>query len=78
VRAVRGESLTLARGSLLRLDAARGVEVSVQRGRVWITRESDARDLWVSAGESVQVAGAGLALLEADRDAHVRIEQVHN
>ena len=70
-----GESHALARGALLRLDAARGVEISVDSGRVWITRESDPRDLWLTAGESVHLAGGGLALLEADRQAHVRIAQ---
>lgn len=71
------ESLALARGELVRLDAARGVEVSCESGRVWITQERDPRDLWLSAGESVHLAGQGLALLEADRHAHVRIEQRH-
>jgi hypothetical protein len=75
---MRSESLRLARGALVRLDASRGVEVSVRCGRVWITQERDARDLWLTAGESVQLEGEGLALIEADRDAHVRIERVHN
>jgi hypothetical protein len=71
------ESLALARGDLVRLDAARGVDVSVESGRVWITQERDARDLWLTAGDSVHLDGQGLALLEADRHAHVRIEQGH-
>ena len=72
------ESLALARGELVRLDAARGVEVLCESGRVWITQERDSRDLWLSAGESVHLTGQGLALLEADRHAHVRIAQGHN
>jgi hypothetical protein len=71
-------SLALARGELVRLDAAGGVDVSVESGRVWITQERDPRDLWLTAGESVHLDGAGLALLEADRRSHVRIRQVHN
>jgi ferric-dicitrate binding protein FerR (iron transport regulator) len=72
------ESLALARGELVRLDAACGVKVSVDSGRVWITQESDPRDLWLTAGESVHLDGEGLALLEADRHAHVRIAHCHN
>ena len=66
-------SFDLARGELLRLDAGPGVDVSCDAGRVWITQERDARDLWLNAGESVHLAGRGLALLEADRTARVRI-----
>jgi hypothetical protein len=72
------ESLALARGELVRLDAVRGVDVSCQSGRVWITQERDPRDVWLTAGESVHLSGAGLALLEADGQSHVRIEQGHN
>ena len=72
------KSLCLARGELLRLDAARGMSVSCESGRVWITQERDPRDLWLSAGESVHLSGQGLALLEAERHAHVRIAQGHN
>jgi ferric-dicitrate binding protein FerR (iron transport regulator) len=69
------ESVALARGELLRLDAACGVDVSVESGRVWITQESNPRDVWLTAGESVHLDGEGLALLEADRQARVRIAQ---
>ncbi len=70
---MRVASFDLARGELLRLDAAPGVDVSCDAGRVWITQERDSRDLWLNAGESVHLAGWGLALLEADRSARVRI-----
>ena len=66
-------NLALARGDLVRLDAGRGVEVACDSGRVWITQERDPRDLWLTAGQSVRLGGRGLALLEADRQAHVRI-----
>jgi len=65
--------LALARGELLRLDASCGLEVACDSGRVWITQERDARDLWLTAGQSVRLGGRGLALLEADRQARVRI-----
>ena len=70
-------TLALARGEVLRLDAGRGVEVACDSGRLWITQERDPRDLWLTAGERIHLTGRGLALLEADRDAHVRIEQGH-
>jgi hypothetical protein len=66
-------SFDLARGELLRLDAWPGVDVCCDAGRVWITQERDARDVWLNAGESVHLAGRGLALLEADLSARVRV-----
>ena len=66
-------TLALARGELARLDAALGVDVACESGRVWITQERSLRDVWLIAGESVHLQGHGLALLEADRHAHVRI-----
>ena len=78
IPATPGVRIALARGELLRLDTARGLRVAVESGRIWITQESDPRDVWLAAGESVQLCGAGLSLLEADRHAHVRIEQGHN
>ena len=68
----------LAQGELLRLDAFRGIDVSCESGRVWITQERCLRDVWLTAGESVHLHGRGLALLEADRHAHVRIARGHN
>jgi hypothetical protein len=59
--------LALAAGELVRLDAAQGVEVACESGRLWITEEAQPRDVWLSAGESVRLQGRGVAVLEALR-----------
>ena len=57
--------LELAAGELLRLEAPGTFEVSCEEGRVWLTEERSARDVWLTPGQCARVAGRGLALLEA-------------
>jgi len=66
-------SLDLAQGELLRLESADGVEVAVDEGRVWLTEEANERDVWLGAGQRARLSGRGLALVEAVRDARIRI-----
>jgi hypothetical protein len=68
-------TLALCAGELMRLEGAASFQVACVSGRVWITEERDARDLWLEAGESVRLSGRGLALLEATRHARVRIAE---
>jgi DUF2917 family protein len=65
--------IALEAGEMLRLESGRGIEVQCEFGRVWITEESDSRDLWLDAGERVRLAGRGLALLEAQNASRVRL-----
>jgi hypothetical protein len=65
--------LALRAGELLRLDSPRGVDVEVESGRLWITEESKARDTWLDAGQSARLEGRGLTLLEATRNARIRV-----
>lgn len=64
---------SLASGELLRLEHARGTEVVVQRGLLWITEEARNDDVWLRAGERIALAGDGLALLQAFGDTQVRL-----
>ena len=63
--------LELAAGELVRLEAPGAIEVWCEAGRVWLTEEESARDVWLTAGQRATLAGNGLALLEAVRDARV-------
>lgn len=65
--------LALAQGEVVRLEAAGAFEVVCEEGRVWLTEESNARDVWLTAGQRAQLSGRGLALVEAVRRARIRI-----
>ncbi|HXF79282.1 MAG TPA: DUF2917 domain-containing protein [Usitatibacter sp.] len=66
-------ALSLSPGEVLRVDRAAGVEVAVDAGRVWVTEERSSGDVWLAAGESVRLAGRGLALVEAVGGAAIRV-----
>ena len=53
-------TLALARGDMLSLDDARGVEISVQRGALWVTQERSRADHFVGPGARFTVRFAAL------------------
>ena len=55
----------LARGSLLRVENARDMQVQVQQGTLWITQQGEASDVVLERGESFRLDRNGLALLRA-------------
>jgi len=55
----------LARGSLLRVENARDLQVQVEQGTLWITQEGDTSDVVLERGESFRLDRDGLALLHA-------------
>ena len=65
--------LELSPGEVLRLETAGAFEVACEEGRVWLTRESDGRDVWLVGGQRARFDGNGLAVLEAVQRARVRI-----
>ena len=65
--------LDLREGEVLRLEAAYGFEVECVEGRVWLTEECNRRDVWLTTGQRAWLSGCGLAVLEAVRNARVRI-----
>ena len=71
---VRGATVALAAGALLRLDSPRGLEVTCEAGHLWITEEDQPDDVWLAAGQRVRLVGDGLAVLEAKGNARLRIE----
>ena len=66
--------LELPAGELLRLEAPRGLTVTVEAGQLWITEEAQVEDVWLAAGQRVSLVGEGLAVLEAKGDARLRID----
>ena len=57
--------ISLEAGEFLRLEPGGDVEVRCDSGRLWITREDDATDLWLRGGEAARVDPRGLTLVEA-------------
>jgi len=72
--ALRGSTVALPAGALLRLQGPRGLQVTCETGHVWITEEDQPDDVWLAAGQRVRLVGDGLAVLEAKGDALLRIE----
>lgn len=61
--------LRLKADDYLRLRAARGVALEVLSGRVWITEDGCGADAFLQPGACYRVAGDGLVLVGAERDA---------
>ncbi|HZZ94457.1 MAG TPA: DUF2917 domain-containing protein [Usitatibacter sp.] len=65
--------MRLAGGTVVRIAAARGLEVACESGHLWITEEGMPDDVWLAPGQRVRLVGDGLAVLEAKGDAVLRI-----
>lgn len=57
--------LGLPQGGLLRLEDARGAQIRVEHGALWITQDGDSADYVVQSGESIRLDRDGVALLTA-------------
>jgi len=71
---MRGATVALAAGAMLRLESPRGLQVTCESGHLWITEEAQVEDVWLAAGQRVRLVGEGLAVLEAKGNARLRIE----
>jgi len=71
---VRGKTIALSAGALLRLAGPRGLQVTCEKGHLWITEEDQPDDVWLAAGQRVALVGDGLAVLEAKGEARLRID----
>ncbi len=60
-------SLSLPRGSTMRLDAARGVTLRVRCGRVWLTEQGLPDDVFLGPGQSWRLRRDGRAVIEAEQ-----------
>ena len=71
---LRGSTIALPAGALLRLQGPRGLKVTVEAGQVWITEEAQPDDVWLATGQRAALVGEGLAVLEAKGDARLRFD----
>lgn len=67
------DSIALAARSVHRIENAKGIHVTCARGVTWITQERDARDIILSAGQSVVLDRPGLAIVFAFKDAVITV-----
>jgi hypothetical protein len=66
-------SYAMARRAVLRIDDEPGTVIHVWWGALWITQEGDARDYYVTAGQSFTVSRNGTALATAMSRAAVSV-----
>lgn len=70
----RGSTVALPTGELMKIQGPRGMQITVEAGHLWITEEDQPDDVWLAAGQRVQLVGDGLAIIEAKGDARLRID----
>lgn len=73
-RSLKGSTVALPAGAVLRLQGPRGLQVTCESGHLWITEEDQPDDVWLAKGQRVWLVGDGLAVLEAKGDARLRID----
>ena len=67
------ETFALAARCVQRIENGKGMEVACVRGAAWVTQERDRRDLVLTAGQSVVLDKAGLAVVYALKDAVITV-----
>lgn len=67
-------SLHLPSGAAMRLEAARGVTVRGVEGRLWLTEEGSAEDVFLCAGDAHAIRTDGRVVVQADDDAALVLE----
>jgi hypothetical protein len=67
------EEFTMTRGSLLRIEDEPGTSIRVWSGALWVTQEGDARDYYLTAGESFMVSHRGTTIATAMHRAHISV-----
>jgi hypothetical protein len=66
-------TLRLARGQTIAIERGRCVAIELLAGHVWLTEDGTAGDSLPRPGERVVLAGRGKAVIEALRDAEIRL-----
>jgi hypothetical protein len=69
----RPRRATLKRRETLVLDDAEGTIVAVDRGCLWVTLESDLRDVVLTRGMRFQIDRSGRTILAAEDDSSIRL-----
>ena len=71
--ALQNSGLELPLGQILRLRGAAGKTIRCEGGTLWVTQEGRLRDDFLSAGQTLCIAGAGTTLVEAVGGAPARL-----
>jgi hypothetical protein len=66
-------ALRLVRGQMLKVTHALGSTICCNEGAVWITEENMPKDVVLETGGHYQLRQAGLAVVQAFRDASVAL-----
>ena len=72
--APRTKEVALAPKHVLRVTAARGRHVTCRLGCVWITVPGESNDIFLFAGQTWEIPGPGLVLVEAEGSAVVTLD----
>ncbi|HEY0877640.1 MAG TPA: DUF2917 domain-containing protein [Zeimonas sp.] len=59
---------TLSKDALMRIRKGRGQVVTVLEGLVWITQDAHPRDTFLADGESMQLEGSRMTVVQALQD----------
>ncbi len=62
---------TLSKDALMRIRKGRGQVVTVLEGLVWITQDAQPRDTFLTDGESLQLDGSHLTVVQALQDSRL-------
>ncbi|MEN9316825.1 MAG: hypothetical protein RJA99_4314 [Pseudomonadota bacterium] len=65
--------LSIAKGEMIRLPKPAGATIAVMSGRLWLTQDHDARDIMLSPGDSFEIEGTELVLMEALEPAQIAV-----
>jgi len=71
---LQNSALELRPAQILRLHRAAGKTISCEGGTLWVTQEGRLRDDFLSAGQSLRIASAGMTLVEAVGGATARLK----
>ncbi len=67
-------SLNLDEGALVDVQPpTNGVKIEVESGNLWVTQEGDSSDHVLGPGQSFRIAGCGLIVVQALRNAAFRV-----
>lgn len=67
------DEFPMARGSVLRIDDEPGTSIRVWSGALWVTQEGDARDYYLTAGQSFTVERRGTTIATAMHSARISV-----
>lgn len=62
---------TLSKDALMRIRKGRGQVVTVLEGLVWITQDAHPRDTFLADGESLQLDGSRMTVVQALQDSRL-------